>query len=65
MAHKEVLNNFKLYFPQFAESIDVWFPNGKNSIRIRLKDKREFIFTYHNVLFWRFETVDSFLIKRS
>lgn len=62
MLHNEVMKWFELYFPDYAkDKIDVWFPNGKNSIRIRQKNGQEFIFTYYNQKDWRFETIASFL----
>lgn len=63
MNHKEIYNAFQSYLPQYAEQTETWFPNGKNSIRVRRKDKREFIFTYRGKLDWHFETVRSF-VKR-
>lgn len=39
----------------------MWFPNGRNSIRIRQKNGQEFIFTYHSQKDWKFETITSFL----
>lgn len=61
MTHKEVYKWFKLYFPQFAEHVTEWFPNGKNSVRVRQKNGQDFIFTYNGRTNWRFETVESFL----
>ena len=47
MSHSEVMKWFEYYFPDYAgERIDVFFPNGRNSIRIRQKNGQEFIFTY-------------------
>lgn len=38
MSHSEVMKWFEYYFPDYAgERIDVFFPNGRNSIRIRQK----------------------------
>lgn len=62
MTHGEVFKWFELYFPNYSgEVVDAWFPNGKNSVRIRQKNHQEFIFTYDSSKNWRFETVDSFL----
>lgn len=63
MTHKEVFEKFKLYFPQFAESVETIFPSSKNSIRIRIGYLRDYIFTFNGERDWCFETVDSF-IKR-
>ena len=49
MGHSEVMKWFENYFPDYSgDRIDVWFPNGRNSIRIRQKNGQEFIFTYHS-----------------
>lgn len=62
MTHKEVHEWFELYFPAYArENVDVWFPNGKNCIRIRLRNRQEFVFTYDGKNDWKFETMQSFL----
>lgn len=62
MVHQEVFKLFDLYFPEYnKEKAEVWFANGKNSIRIRLKNKQELIFTYNGKDDWKLETVKSFL----
>lgn len=62
MAHSDVLKWFELYFPQFGgENVAVWFPNGRNSIRVRQTNGQEFVFTYSGKDDWKFETVKSFL----
>ena len=61
MTHKDIYKWFKHIFPQYSERLKEWFPNGKDSIRIRLETGRDFVFTYHNREDWRFETVDSFI----
>lgn len=62
MSHRDVLNEFEIMFPQYSGSMTEWFPNGKNSIRIRRTGYlRDLIFTYNSPLDWRFETVDMFI----
>ena len=62
MVHQEVFKWFELYFPDYVkERIECWFPNGKNSIRLRQINKQEFIFTYNGKDNWRFETLYSFM----
>lgn len=62
MSHNEVYQMFALYFPDYAKDrIKEWFPNGKNSIRIRQKNDQEYIFAYHGPSEWRFETVDCYI----
>lgn len=62
MAHRDVWKIFKQIFPMYAEKATEWFPNGKDSIRIRIDEVHtDFIFTFHSNKDWRFETVNSFL----
>lgn len=61
MNHREVLDVFKFYFPQYEPYIKAWFPNGKNSIRVRQANGDNFVFTYHNSDDWTFETEGSFV----
>lgn len=61
MVHLEVFELFRAYFPQHAECVTEWFPNGKNSIRVRIAVGHEFIFTYEDKNNWRFETYNYFL----
>lgn len=63
MNHGEIYKYFELYFPDFSgDKVDVWFQNGKNSIRVRQKNRQEFIFTYNGKDNWKFETVESFMV---
>ena len=53
---------YDLYYPLYAgENAATWFPNGKNSIRVRQTNGAEFIFTYGGKDDWRFETATSFI----
>ena len=62
MVHKEVYKWFELYFPLYAGgNVEVWFSNGKNSVRIRQKNGQEFIFSYNGKDDWKFETRKSFI----
>ena len=61
MSQEEVYNWFTLYFPQFAKHVTEWFPNGRNSVRIRQASGQDFVFTYRSKTDWRFETVESFI----
>lgn len=61
MTHHEVYKWFSLYFPEKAKLVIEWFPSGKNRIRVRDTNRKEFIFTYRNAKDWRFETLDSFI----
>ena len=62
MTYDEVFKWFELYFPIYAgDKIYTWFQNGKNSLRIRQTNGREFIFTFNSHKDWKFETIDSFI----
>lgn len=61
MLQQEVYDVFKRYFPHTVKHVECWFPNGRNSIRIRLKNHHDFIFTYNGKDDWNFETVNCFI----
>lgn len=56
----DVLKKFKEIFPIKDDSVECWWPNGKNSIRVRLTNHIELVLTYSSSKKWRLETVDSF-----
>lgn len=65
MTNKQVFEQFVNMFQNLsAEKVEIWFPNGKNSIRIRTVSKREFIFTYNGSDDWILETTNNFLKRR-
>lgn len=61
MVHTKVFEQFKQLFPEYLEMLSIWFPSGKNAIRVRKLDGKEFIFTFNGSNNWRFETVDSYI----
>lgn len=61
MIHSQVYECFKKCLPERTERITEYFPNGKNSIRVRQANGQEFIFTFSNPNSWKFETIDQFL----
>ena len=63
MVAGQIFEIFKTVLPTFGECTTLWFPNGKNGIRIRIDDGREFIFTYDSKDDWSFETVDRYIKK--
>lgn len=55
---------FKNYFPNFVwDRTATWYPNGRDSIRVKNAAGEELIFTYSSEKNWRLETIDSFLEK--
>lgn len=65
MMHKDLFERFKAQFPNEAQNVETWFPNGRNSICIRFSNKEEWIFTFHDVKTWCIETTDHFLRKEN
>lgn len=63
MSQKMIYEHFCVLMPAFSYSVDTWFPNGPGSIRIRLIDKEEFIFTYKSLTEWQFETLKNYMNK--
>ena len=62
MAHVDVFKMFESYFSNYAgDNVETWFMNGKNCIRIRLKDKRQFIFTFNDSKDWKLESAERYL----
>lgn len=62
MSHNEVYKWFERFFPSYAgDSVEMWFPNGKNSIRVRRTGHLDFVFSYNGPRDWKFETVESFI----
>ena len=45
-----------------GKGVKEYFPNGKNSIRIRKTNGQEFIFSLREPKAWKFETIDQFLV---
>lgn len=75
MSHEEILNYFLDLFGVCMLDIDEWFPNGKNSIRVRLCNddedalipffENELIFTIEDDSKWKLETVDYYVASLS
>jgi antitoxin component YwqK of YwqJK toxin-antitoxin module len=56
MWHKDVLVRFKDISHISDEDIKEWFPNGKNSIRVVLKNDYQLVFIYNSAKDWCLET---------
>lgn len=63
MTHETIFNLFKMYFPEYAGYTASWKANDKDSICLRYKNKKEFIFTYKNENNWSFGTKKYFSKK--
>ena len=60
MLHKNIIQIYNPLFSTAFGDITEWFPNGRDSVRIRTDMHRELIFTYHNETNWCLETVNSY-----
>lgn len=67
MLHGELYEKvFKPLFPQYDDKVEEYYPNGRNSIRVRLTLGYNVIFSYDEESYnkyWTLESVPSF-IKR-
>lgn len=61
MKHDLILNWFKIFFTEFSKAIESWSPQGANSIRIRMINRQEVVFTFYSQEDWRYESVNSFI----
>lgn len=57
MSHKDVFNRFQKLFPQYRDSVELYFPNGVDSIRVRREFGPDIAFTILGKNDWRLETV--------
>lgn len=63
MIHTIIIEIFKQNFPQYKDNITEWYPNGKNSIRVKLKDKTEIVYTHNSDRNWSLESKKHFINK--
>lgn len=61
MTPEKLFEAFKKITGFNSDDIERYFTNGKYSIRVRFKDKSEYIFTYKTPRKWRLETYESYL----
>ena len=61
MTHSQVYGYFKECLPEQEKKVTEYFPNGKNSVRVRQTNGRDFIFSVESPKAWRFETGDIFI----
>ena len=61
VTNHEILEKAKELFPNMFEEDYIWFPLGKNSVRvIRSGKRKELIFTYHTESVWSLETSENY-----
>ena len=61
MIRDEVYGLYKECLPDRAADTKEYFPNGKNSIRVRQNNGQDFVFTFIEPGSWKFETIDEFI----
>lgn len=61
MSHSEIFKKFNNIFSGIVPEVNEWFANGKDSIRVRIKNGSDFIFTYKSDTEWKYETLDSYI----
>lgn len=63
MTNHEILEKAKELFPNMFSGDYIWFPHGKNSVRVKY-DHREVIITYLGDRNWAIETPDFYFNRR-
>ena len=58
MTHIDIYKKFLKICPIIEDTIECWFQNGKNSIRVRMKNKKEIVFTVYSSNKWKIESMD-------
>lgn len=66
MTHDKIFEIGSKLLPMYFDKkvVDIWFPNGQNSVRIRHYNRKEYIFTFNGPDEWSFETVKNFLERK-
>lgn len=62
MTHKNIYEKFALIFNMgyFKEQLQSWFNHGPNSIRLKMINGEQYIFTCMSDSDWKFETIKCF-----
>lgn len=60
MTHKNVFEVFNKMFPGWRGMSETWYPYGNATIKIRMRNKSEYVFAYFNDRHWKLETIESF-----
>lgn len=58
MTHNEMYRSFESFFPEQAKRVVAWHPNGKDSIKIRSCEGKDYIFTYNGGSDWSLKTIE-------
>lgn len=66
MSHNDIYQKFEQMFPNMADRMtDIWYPEGKNSIRIRRgRNIRQLVFTYFSDKEWKLESYYHFMNRK-
>ena len=61
MTHESLFYKFREMTIYKDDDILMWFPNGKNCIRVRMSDLSDVVFTYQSEKIWKIESMESYL----
>lgn len=61
MTHDEVYQTYRDTLPFYAKRTTEWFPNGYDSVRVRVENQGEFVFTCLAGEGFKFEDIDTFI----
>lgn len=64
MRQIELVEQLKKLLKVRDDAVDCWFPNGKGSVRVRMANGVELVYTYIAERNWRLETVHSWVEGR-
>ena len=60
MTHHNLLEKFLKAYPIDNGNIDCWYKIDESTIRVRLKNRKEMIFTYISSNKWCIESMDAY-----
>lgn len=64
MIHNRIYEKFKSMTEFGNTNVTEWFPNGRNSVRLRIKGcHSEMIFTFNGENKWSYETIDNYISR--
>lgn len=62
--HNRIYEQLKSMTEFESTNVTAWFPNGRNSVRLRIKGCRsEMIFTFNGENKWSYETIDNYISR--
>lgn len=59
MSHEDIYKMFERSFDHMVKDVQRWEPSGANSVRIRLRNGNEYVFSFRGTDDWSLETTKS------